>query len=119
MSSKRDSAFSLIELIVVVAVMAVMATVIITMVYDLVGTGRTSTEKRNIQLWNQSYVDAFAAGATDITSANDWGTASSRLAAGVTADLGNSNVTFACLPPVFINSGNPTFERGRGITAAP
>jgi hypothetical protein len=41
------------------------------------------------------------------------------MAAGVTADLAEGTVTFACQPPEFINEGDPTFEIGKGITAVP
>jgi len=117
---RRVYGFSLVELIVVIAVIAILAVIIIPMMYDLTDASRVTSQKRNIQLWNQSYVDAYTAGADDITTANNWDTASSRLAAGVTTDLGNGTVTFVCQPPKFINAGNPpTFVPGQGITAAP
>ncbi|MBN1403114.1 MAG: type II secretion system protein [Opitutales bacterium] len=117
--ASRQKAFSLVELIVVVSVIAVLAAVIIPMLFDMSGTGRITTETRNVQLWNQTYTDAYATGAPELTTANDWATASSRLAAGVTANLANGTVTFACQEPEFINVGDPTFVPGRGITAVP
>ena len=119
MLNTRRKAFSLVELIVVVSVIAILTAIIIPMLFDMSGTGRITTETRNVQLWNQTYTDAYAAGATGLATANDWATASSRLAAGVTADLANGTVTFACQEPEFINAGEPTFVPGRGITAVP
>jgi len=115
---QKEKGFSLIELIVVVSVIAVISTVILPMMMDMAGTGRIVTEQRNIQLWNGVYLDAYAVEPA-LAAVNDWNAISTRMAAGVTSDLGEGEVTFACQPPVFINVGDPDFVPGRGITAAP
>ncbi len=88
------------------------------MMFDMAGAGRMATELRGVQLWNGTYVEAYAA-TPELATIGDWDTISARMAAGVTADLAEGTVTFACQPPEFINEGDPTFEIGKGITAVP
>jgi hypothetical protein len=104
--------------VVVIALIAVVSAIIIPMIADMRVTSRTMTEVRNIQLWNATYTDACTAN-SDLSAINSWNNISTLLAAGVTANVGNEAVTFACPVPQFINAGEPTFVPGRGITAAP
>lgn len=118
MIRKKEFGFSLIELIVVIAIMAVLAGIILPVVMDLRTTSGLASQQRNIQLWNQIYSEACSA-KQDLASVGDWNTISNDLAAGVTANVGDKAVTFACPKPPFINAGEPTFVPGKGITAAP
>jgi prepilin-type N-terminal cleavage/methylation domain-containing protein len=110
--------FSLVELIVVIVVLAVIAGIIIPVMYDMVDKSRVASQAKNISAWNEMYASACAA-SSDFASKAEWNTVSNDLAAGVTAQVGNQAVTFACQKPQFINAGEPTFVPGKGITAAP
>lgn len=102
----------------VIALIAVVSAIIIPMIADMRDTSRTTTQARNIQIWNQTYSEACSA-SPELVSHATWNIISADLAAGVTVDVGNEAVTFACPVPQFINAGEPTFVPGRGITAAP
>jgi prepilin-type N-terminal cleavage/methylation domain-containing protein len=116
--SKVNKGFSLVELIVVIAIIGIIAGVIIPIVSNVRDASQLAIQSRNIQTWNQIYTNACAADST-IASVADWSEVSNSLEAGVTANVGDKAVTFACQKPQFINAGNPTFVPGKGITAAP
>lgn len=95
-----------------------MATLIIPVIYDMVGVSRDASVKRTVQLWNQSYMDAYTADTANMSAYTDWNSASSRLATGVTVSLGNDTVTFACQKPN-LDGETFTFVVGRGVVLGP
>jgi prepilin-type N-terminal cleavage/methylation domain-containing protein len=77
-SSKKG--FSLIELIVVIAVIAAIAAVIVPSITNFNAEARRTADRRNIQLWNQTYLEAFSAGATANAPSN-WRTSATEVTA--------------------------------------
>jgi prepilin-type N-terminal cleavage/methylation domain-containing protein len=105
-SSKKG--FSLIELIVVIAVFAAIAAVIVPSITNFNEEARDTSADRNVQLWNQTYLEAAAAGATGLPNALTDDTHCPEIAA--TADVGGTTVTFNA--PAFdtVDAGTMTFD---------
>jgi|GEM_PF-5961318 prepilin-type N-terminal cleavage/methylation domain-containing protein len=60
MKQRSKKGFSLIELIVVIAVIAAIAAVIVPQFSSMSEAARIATDRRNVQLWNEAYVNAYA-----------------------------------------------------------
>jgi len=56
----KKKGFSLIELIVVIAVIAAIAAVIVPQFSNISGAAKNATDKRNVQMWNEVYSNAYA-----------------------------------------------------------
>lgn len=97
-SSKKG--FSLIELIVVIAVIAAIAAVIVPSITNFNAEAQRTADRRNVQLWNQTYLEAFSAGATaDAPSA--WRTDDTHVTAlSEQVNVGTTPVTFNA--PAFV-----------------
>ena len=89
MKQRSKKGFSLIELIVVIAVIAAIAAVIVPQFSSMSEAARNATDQRNVQLWNEAYVNAFAV-ADDVTAS------STALPTAVTDDktIGDINVEY-------------------------
>lgn len=90
-SSKKG--FSLIELIVVIAVIAAIAAVIVPSITNFNQEAQRTADIRNVQLWNQTYLEASAAGAAPLPVAGDF-TATHAPAIAALANVGNTPVNF-------------------------
>jgi len=67
--ANRKKGFSLIELIVVIAVIAAIAAVIVPSISNFNKEATQTSDERNVQLWNQTYLEAKAAGVTGLPAA--------------------------------------------------
>lgn len=63
---QKQKGFSLIELIVVIAVIAAIAAVIVPSITNFSGQAEIAADERSTQLWNTTYANAVAAGATGL-----------------------------------------------------
>jgi type IV pilus assembly protein PilA len=125
--ANRKKGFSLIELIVVIAVIAAIAAVIVPQFGNISGAAKNSADQRNVQLWNETYANAYAfvsggvaTGTTKVTDTMptaDIAAASNVAAFEVTYTLSDgTNMTFAA--PAFTIAGNSTvaFVVGKGLS---
>jgi len=106
--AKRNKGFSLIELIVVIAVIAAIAAVIVPSITNFNEEARDTAAERNVQLWNQTYLEAAAAGAAPLPLALVDATHCPAVAA--TAMVGTQNVVFNA--PAFdtVDAGTLVFD---------
>ncbi|MBN1403115.1 MAG: prepilin-type N-terminal cleavage/methylation domain-containing protein [Opitutales bacterium] len=102
--ANRKKGFSLIELIVVIAVIAAIAAVIVPSISNFNDEARATSDERNVQLWNQTYLEAKAAGATGLPTAV---TGKTVPAISTNVNVGNTPVSFVA--PTFTVTGNVNF----------
>jgi prepilin-type N-terminal cleavage/methylation domain-containing protein len=76
----KKKGFSLIELIVVIAVIAAIAAVIVPQFSNISGAAKNSTDKRNAQMWNEVYSNAYA-----LDGDNTYGSGVSTITASITS----------------------------------
>jgi type IV pilus assembly protein PilA len=60
MKQRSKKGFSLIELIVVIAVIAAIAAVIVPQFGNMSSAAKNAADMRNVQLWNETYSNAYA-----------------------------------------------------------
>ncbi|MFA5257035.1 MAG: prepilin-type N-terminal cleavage/methylation domain-containing protein [Opitutales bacterium] len=109
--ANRKKGFSLIELIVVIAVIAAIAAVIVPSVSNFNTEAKRTSDRRNVQLWNQTYLEARAAGATVPTSLTST-TVAPVIATSI--NVGDTSVSFNA--PTFSTSvGTMVFANDTGI----
>ena len=120
-SSKKG--FSLIELIVVIAVIAAIAAVIVPSITNFNQEAKNTADKRNVQLWNQTYLEASSAGANMSTATATNGAAGTGKATAfsVPSNVGSTTVYFNA--PAFNIAGNKALSYTAGanppLTLAP
>lgn len=103
-SSKKG--FSLIELIVVIAVIAAIAAVIVPSITNFNQEAKNTADKRNVQLWNQTYLEASSAGAdvSKVKATSGVAGAGGADAFSVNTMVGDTKVFFNA--PAFTIAGN-------------
>jgi type IV pilus assembly protein PilA len=119
--SSNKKGFSLIELIVVIAVIAAIAAVIVPSITNFSSEAKKTADKRNVQLWNQVYLEAKAAGATGLNTNIGAVTRNSNVPAinaYTTLGVGNTNVTFSS-PSFTLTFGGCTWDTNNGLSYTP
>jgi len=109
--ANRKKGFSLIELIVVIAVIAAIAAVIVPSISNFNQEARQTSDERNVQLWNQTYLEAKAAGADlsgVVVAGDDVGAIDTSIDVGKTpVDFIAPEFTVVAGTVVFDKDGNP------------
>jgi type IV pilus assembly protein PilA len=118
-SSKKG--FSLIELIVVIAVIAAIAAVIVPSISNFNDEARRTSDSRNVQLWNQTYLEARAANAAGmpaVEAAYASGETVPAIHATATVGVGDTDIVFDA-PEFTLGAGSVTFAEGTGLAYTP
>ena len=105
--ANRKKGFSLIELIVVIAVIAAIAAVIVPSISNFNSEATQTSDERNVQLWNQTYLEAKAAGVT--TGLPTTVTSPVVPAISGSTKVGNTTVDFVA-PAFNVKGGTVTFS---------
>ncbi|MBN2069442.1 MAG: prepilin-type N-terminal cleavage/methylation domain-containing protein [Opitutales bacterium] len=114
---KSNKAFSLIELIVVIAVIAAIAVVIVPRVTNFSDAAQDAADQRNVQLWNSSYLTAYAADSGDSELPTTVASTTVVPNLSVTVRVGETDVTFAAAGFTLEGEGNEVaFTVGTGLT---
>lgn len=116
-SSKKG--FSLIELIVVIAVIAAIAAVIVPSISNFSNEAKITADNRNVQLWQQVYLEGRAAGATWTNTAPAATIAKDAEVPALTGStkvgVGGTTVNFNA-PKFTFAAGSGTFTAADGLT---
>lgn len=109
----RKKGFSLIELIVVIAVIAAIAAVIVPSISNFNVEAQRTSDRRNVQLWNQTYLEARAA--NNSAPVPTIAAASTAVAAyDAQATVGATDINFNA-PGFTLAAGTVTFAADTGL----